>query len=69
MNQTKIVRVAVRITEAVIDIIKDEFMNDKPKKKKRGRAKKQNENQNKKDKKGTDISGRNSTGSDSDSNL
>lgn len=65
MNQSKIVRVAVRITESVIDIIKDEFMNDKPKKKRRERKK----GKDGKAENGTDTGGRSSTGSDSGSNL
>ena len=65
MNQSKIVRVAVRITESVIDIIKDEFMNEKPKKKRRERKKRKDG----KAENGTDTGGRGSTGSNSGSNL
>ena len=69
MNQTKIVRVTVRITESVIDIIKDEFMNDKPKKKKSERTKGKDEDKGRKDKKRTGVGGRNSSGSNTGNNL
>ena len=59
----------MKITESVIDIIKDEFMNDKPKKKRRERTKGKDEDKGRKDKKRTGVSGRNSSGSNTDSNL